>query len=174
MGIVPLDALKTMSVSDENVQNLQVVATLNSNFLHVATLRNGFKVAGEKKYGGLMEGDAKLVRITAVSQLRGVPVALVGSAQLMGRSLNKSLNLGFREIDVGSDAQAVEMLKKGQVYAVMSVASWPHGFFDKLKQNDGVTLIPLDVAINGPYLTRALNYKNMGVCLLYTSDAADE
>lgn len=162
VAIVPIDAMKTMASGDENVANLQVVATLNSNYLHVATLTNGFTVKGEKKWG-VFAGDDKNVLVTKFSQLRGVPVALVGSAQLLMRQLDKTLGFQMQFIDATSDAEAVKMLKAGRVYAMASVAGWPHGFFDKVTSNDGITLVPFDVTVSSPYTVRPLNYKSMGI-----------
>lgn len=162
VGIVPMDALKQMAAGDENIANLQVVATLNSNYLHIITAANGVTFAGEKKYG-MFEGPKKTVRITKLSDLRGQPVALVGSAQLMVRQLDKTLGLNMRYIDVGSDADGIKMVQTGKVMASFTVAGWPHGALTKLQQNSGVTLVPFDMNHNGPYSVRPYSYKNLGV-----------
>lgn len=163
VGIVPLDALKQMAAGDDNIKNLQVVATLNSNYLHIIAAANGVTFKGAKKMMGLVEGDSKVVRITSLAQLRNQPVALVGSAQLMVRQLDKLMGLNMRYIDVPKDDIAFQMVQAGKVMAAFSVAGWPHGAINNLKQNSGLTLIPFDVTINGPYSVRPFSYKNLGV-----------
>jgi TRAP-type uncharacterized transport system substrate-binding protein len=162
VGIVPLDALKQMSQGDENIANLQVVATLNSNFLHVVVSAGGYTFDGPKKYG-FMKGDSKTVRITKLSDLRGAPVALVGSAQLMVRQLDKLLGYGMQYIDVPTDDAAFKMVQAGQAFAAFTVSGWPSGPIGRLNQASGLTLVPFDVSINGPYSVRRLSYKNIGV-----------
>lgn len=162
VGIVPLDALKTMAPGDDNISKLQVVATLNSNYLHIITSANGYSFEGAKKFG-VMKGDVKTVRITKLSELRAAPVALVGSAQLMVRQLDKLLGFNMQYIDVASDDAAFKMVQAGTAYAAFTVAGWPHGAIEKLRQDSGLTLVPFDVTINGPYVVRPFSYKNVGV-----------
>ena len=162
VGIVPMDALRKMAEGDSNIAALQVVATLNSNYLHIVTATNGFIVEGPKKFG-VLRGDTRAVRIGKMSELRGAPVALVGSAQLMVRQLDKLLNLRMRYIDVDSDEAAFKKVQAGEVYAAFSVAGWPHGQVNRLMQSSGLTLASFDMPIGGPYSVRPFSYKNMGV-----------
>lgn len=163
VAIVPLDALKTMAAGDENIAGLLAVAPLNSNFLHVLVNNNGFTVEGPKKLGGMMKGDPIQVYISKVSQLRGQRVALVGSAQLLVRQLDKQLGFGMQMFDVSEDAKAIDMVKKGQVAAALTVAGWPAGPVKSLKQEDGIGMAQFDVSIGGAYSVRPFTYKNIGV-----------
>lgn len=163
VGIVPLDALKKMAIGDENIANLQVVATLNSNYLHIVASSVGVTFQGPKKFG-FMQGDSKVVRFTKLTDLRKQPVALVGSAQLMVRQLDKVIGLEMQYIDVGSDAAAFKMVQSGQVMAAFSVAGWPHGAINNLNQDSRLTLLPVDITnITGAYSVRPYTYKNLGV-----------
>lgn len=83
IGIVPMDALKKMAEGDANIAALLVVATLNSNYLHIVTSANGYTLEGPKKYG-VLKGDAKTIRFSKMSELRGAPVALVRTARSPG------------------------------------------------------------------------------------------
>lgn len=163
VGIVPIDALKQMAGGDENIQALQVVATLNSNFLHVVTSAVGVTYAGESKYFGLSKADSKTVMISRFSQLRGQTVAAVGSAQLLIRQLDKQLDYKMRIIDVASDAKAFEMVQQGKVLAAFTVAGWPHGVLKNLKQETNLTLVPFDAPLSGPYVVKPFSYKGLGV-----------
>lgn len=163
VGIVQVDTLKAMANSDENIKSLQVVATLNSNFLHVVTSSTGITYKGKEKYFGLSQEAGKTVRITAFSQLRGQPIAAVGSAQLLIRQLDRQLGYQMRIMDVATDAEAIKLVQTGRVLAAVTVAGWPHGALKDLKQNSNVTLVPFDAPANGPYSVRPFSYKNLGV-----------
>lgn len=165
VAIVQIDTLKTMKAGDDNIAALLAVMPLNNNFLHVVTSSSGYTVTGEKKYG-FMKGDSKTVSISKFSQLRGLPVALVGSAQLLGRQLDKQLGFNMRFIDVDgkdADAKAFEMVKTGKVYAAFTVSGWPHGAIKRLNQSSGLTLVAFDVPSTSPYTVKPFNYKNIGV-----------
>lgn len=158
IGIVQIDTWNDMKNGDENIANLQAVMPLNSNYLHIVTSVNG--IQGEKKFG-LIKGDVKM--INRFSDLRGQRVAVVGSAQLLGRKLEKSVGYGMQFIDSKSDAEAFDMVRKGQVAAAMTVSGWPSGTVKQLSQADGLTLVPFDAPIGEPYKVKALNYKNIAV-----------
>jgi hypothetical protein len=162
VGIVSLDALQKMSEGDANIKNLLVVASLNSNYLHIVTNANGLAVEGPKKFG-VLSGDTKIIRISRISELRNAPVALVGSAQLLVRQLDKVLNLNMRYIDVDSDEAAFKKVQEGKAYAAFTIAGWPHGQVSRLPSNSGLTLASFDMTISGPYAVRPFSYKNIGV-----------
>lgn len=162
VGIVPIDALKQMAGGDENIQALQVVATLNSNYLHVIVKADGVTYAGEKKWG-IIAGENKTVRITRFSDLKGQTVAAVGSAQLLIHQLNKQLGYNMRIIDADSDAAAFKMVQDSKVLATFSVAGWPHGALKNLKQDSNLTLVPFDAPLTGPYVVKPFSYKSLGV-----------
>jgi hypothetical protein len=162
IGIVPMDALKKMAEGDANIASLLVVATLNSNYLHIVTSANGLTLEGPKKYG-VLKGDSKTIRVTKLSELRNAPVALVGSAQLLVRQLDKLLGYNMRYIDVDSDDAAFKKVQSGQAYAAFTIAGWPHGQITRLTQGSGLTLASFDVPASGPYSVRPFSYKNIGV-----------
>lgn len=163
VGIVQVDTLKAMSAGDENIAKLQVVATLNSNFLHIVTSATGVTYAGKDKYFGLSKEAGKTVRIDKFSQLKGQPIAAVGSAQLLIRQLDRQLGYQLRITDVATDAEAFKMVQQGKVLAAVTVAGWPHGAIKGLKQDSNLTLVPFDAPANGPYSVRPFSYKNLGV-----------
>ncbi len=162
VGIVPVDALMKMAEGDSNIASLLVVASLNSNYLHIVTASNGLILEGPKKYG-VLAGERTALRITKMSELRGAPVALVGSAQLMVRQLDKVLGYKMQYIDVDSDEAAFQKVRSGQAFAAFTIAGWPHGQVSRLAQNSGLTLAGFDVPIGSPYAVRPFSYKNIGV-----------
>lgn len=162
VGFVQIDAWNDMKNGDENIAALQAVYPVNNNYLHVITSANGFAVVGEKKFG-FLKGDSKQVVISRFSELRGQTVALVGSAQLLGRKLDKQLGYGMQFIDAKDDGAAFEMVKQGTAAAAFTVSGWPSGTVKALSSASGLTMVPFDAPIGDPYKVKPLNYKNLAV-----------
>lgn len=162
MGYVSIDTWNDMKNGDDNVAALQSVMPVNNNYLHIVTATGGYSVQGEKKFG-LIKGDVTQVVINRFSELRGKPVALVGSAQLLGRRLDKQFGYGMQFVDAKDDGAAFDMVKKGQVAAAFTVSGWPSGTVKALNQASGLTMVPFDAPISEPYKVKALNYKNIAV-----------
>ena len=163
MGFVQIDTWGDMKGGDDNIAALQLVLPVNNNYLHVVTAVNGFAVQGERKLMGMMKGDAKTVVINRFSDLRGQRVALVGSAQLLGRQLDKRLGYGMQFVDAKDDAAAFDLVKKGEVAAAFTISGWPSGTVKSLTQASGLTMVPFDAPISDPYKVKPLNYKNIAV-----------
>jgi ABC-type amino acid transport substrate-binding protein len=164
VGIAQVDTWATMRSGDENIANLQGVMALNSNYLHVVTASRGMRVPGAKKWGGLSKEDDQVVVIQRFSELRGRRVALVGSAQLLGRQLDRALNYKMDLVDVDTDKAAFDMVRSGAVAATLSVSGWPSGSLKELKQDSGLTLVPFDATSpNSQLSVRTINYRGLGV-----------
>ena len=164
VGFAQLDTYNDMKIGDENIAALQAVAGLNYNYLHIVAATNGYNVTSEKRMAGIKYGsDTQAVVITRFNDLRGKTVALVGSAQLLGRRLDKQLGLGMQFKDVKDDAAAFDLVKKGQVAAAFTVSGWPSGAVKNLTADSGLTLVPFDGMIGEPYKIKSLNYKNLAV-----------
>lgn len=162
IGFVQVDTWMDMKNGDENIAQLQYLMPLNNNYMHIVTLASGYTVEGQKKFG-LIKGDNRLVVINRFSDLRGQRVAVVGSAQLMGRRLDKMLGYNMQFIDAKSDQEAFDMVKRAQVSAAFTVSGWPSGPIKALNQASGLTLVPFDAPIGEPYKVKPLNYKNIAV-----------
>ena len=164
VGFAQLDTYNDMKVGDENIAGLQGVAGLNYNYLHIVAATAGYNVTAEKRMAGIKYGsDTQAIVITRFNDLRGKTVALVGSAQLLGRRLDKQLGLGMQFKDVKDDASAFELVKKGQVAAAFTVSGWPSGAVKTLTPDSGLTLVPFDGMVGDPYKIKSLNYKNLAV-----------
>lgn len=162
IGFVQVDTWMDMKNGDENIAQLQYLMPLNNNYMHIVTLASGYTVEGQKKFG-LIKGDNRLVVINRFSDLRGQRVAVVGSAQLMGRRLDKMLGYNMQFIDAKSDQEAFDMVKRAQVSAAFTVSGWPSGPIKALNQASGLTLVAFDAPIGEPYKVKPLNYKNIAV-----------
>lgn len=163
VGFAQIDAANAMKNGNENIAALQAVAGLNFSYLHVIVAAQGFTAAADQKKGWLTRGDPKIVTIQHFTDLKGQKVALVGTAQLLGRQLEKLLSYGLNFIDVEKDGQAFDMVRTGEVAAAFSVAGWPNGAIAPLKQESGLSLVPFDAPVTLPYLVRPLNYRGLGV-----------
>lgn len=163
LGFAQIDAFVSMKAIDENIGGLLQVIPLNHNYLHIVVSSKGYVIPGAKKWGGLSSNPDQVVRITAASQLRGKKVALVGSAQLLGRKLDKSLGFGMQFIDVATDADAFKLVQTGNVHAAFTVSGWPSGTVDKLEMASGLTLVPFDVPAAAPFTVKAITYRKIGV-----------
>lgn len=161
VGIVQYDTWTAMKAGDDNIAALQLITPLNNNYLHVVTNAAGYKDVKAGKYFGKTETQ---VVINGFSDLRnGQKVAMVGSAQLLGRQLAKQLGYNIIPVDVKTDDQAFSMVKSGQVAAAFTVSGWPSGPVKALSTADGLTLVPFNAAIGDPYVVKTLNYKNIAV-----------
>ncbi len=167
IGFAQIDIWSTMKDGDDNISSLQAVVGLNSNYLHVVTSAKGFAVPVIRKFLGFIpfRGEDKIVTIQRFSDLRGQRVALIGSAQLLVRQLNKFLDYRLDMIDVSSEAMAFDMVLKGDIAAVLLVSGWPSGLIAPLKQSSGLTLVPYDAQLvsNHRLFVKPISYQGLGV-----------
>jgi hypothetical protein len=93
--------------------------------------------------------------------LRGLRVAAVGSAQLMGQMISRQLGLNLAFDNADGDDQALEMLRAGKVQAVFTTVGWPSPFVGQLR-SDTFTLVRFEQKPPPPYQLVKRNYQNMG------------
>jgi TRAP-type uncharacterized transport system substrate-binding protein len=161
LGFAQLDTLQDMKSSDEAIGALQAVLPLNMNLLHVIGRADGYSYKTEKKLGGLMGGDTVNIPVAKFSDLKGLPVAVVGSARALGRVLDRRNAMGFVFVDVETDEQALAKLKAGEVAGLLSTSGWPSGPVQKLKRESGLRLVQFDMAVQPPYQLIKKNYENL-------------
>jgi TRAP-type uncharacterized transport system substrate-binding protein len=160
LGFVQIDTLQDLRVSDEAIDALQAVLPLNMNLLHILASTEGYNYKTEKKYL-LMGGDTVNLPVTNFSDLKGLPVAVVGSARALGRVLDRSNAMGLQFVDVETDEQALAKLNAGKVAAVFTSSGWPSGPVQKLKRNSGLRLVQFDMPVKPPYQLIKKNYENL-------------
>jgi TRAP-type uncharacterized transport system substrate-binding protein len=161
LGFAQLDTLQDMKSSDDAIGALQAVMPLNMNLLHIIGKAGGYNFKTEKKYGGLMGGNTVNVPVAKFSDLKGLPIAVVGSARALGRVLDRRNAMDFVFVDVETDEQALAKLKSGEVAAMFSTSGWPSGPVQKLKRDSGLRLVQFDVAVQPPYQLLKKNYENL-------------
>jgi TRAP-type uncharacterized transport system substrate-binding protein len=159
LGFVQVDTFATMQDSDASIATLQAVMPMNANLLHVVARNSGYELPRT----GLLEKltSSKVVTITSFGELRGLPVAVVGSARALARELNRVQSLGLQFVDVGTDEEGLARLKRGDVAALLSTSGWPSGPILALKRGDGLHLVPYDAKVQEPYLISTRNYENI-------------
>jgi TRAP-type uncharacterized transport system substrate-binding protein len=161
LGFAQLDTLQDMKSSDDGIGALQAVLPLNMNLLHIVGRTEGYRYRGERKLGGLLGGDMVTVAADKFSDLKGLPVAVVGSARALGRVLDRRNAMGFVFVDVETDEQGLAKLNAGQVAAMLSTSGWPSGPVQKLKRDSGLRLIQFDMTVQPPYQLVKKNYENL-------------
>lgn len=162
VGLVQVDTYNDMKRGDENIASLKAVMPLNYNYLHIVTNSSGAS-SGRNWYG-----TKKYIVVNNFADLRSQKVAVVGSTKLLARRLNQQLNMNMQFVEVDTDAQAFGLVKDGSVAAAMTVSGWPSGTVNQLKQDSGLTLVPFNMQVQAPYVTRTVNYRNLGVYNLNT------
>lgn len=162
IGLAQLDTWETLKEGDDNVRSLQLVMPLHSNLLHVISLRSGSRVGATIIMGKPVPGTGRVVQVRSYDDLKGLQVAAVGSAQLMGQTVARQLGLNFQVHNADSDDQALEMLNSGKVQAVFTTVGWPSPFVGRLR-DDTYTLVRFDgKAPPPPYQLVKRNYQNLG------------
>jgi TRAP-type uncharacterized transport system substrate-binding protein len=156
LGFVQVDTLHDMRDSDESIANLQAVAGLNSNLLHILVSNKEYSDSTSFISLGLSSKP-----IQSMGDLKKKPVAVVGSARNLVRSLDRSHNLGMEFVDAENDDDAIRDLRKGKVAAVFITSGWPSGPLLKLNVNSGLRLLAYDLPVQSPYKTATRNYDNL-------------
>ncbi len=160
LGLVQVDTLKEMVPTDSQIGELQLVLPMHNNLLHVLALRKGSKLP--KKVGGIeIPGLYSTVRLQRVSELKGLTVAVVGSAQLLGQTLNRDYGQSLSLQMADSDEQAVRMLKSGEVQAIFTLGGWPLPSVRAHGVDSGLSLLDFDLEVRQPYRTERKNYPNL-------------
>ncbi len=162
LGIVQLDTLTQMAMGgDENIAALQAVMPLHTNLLHILSLRTGAKV-GTIRIGDTdvpWTGEVKVFK--KFSDLRGARVAVVGSTQLLGQTLNHQTGYDMEFLIAESDDQAIKMLRDNQVQAVFTDGGWPLPSISRHLPASGLMLVEYDLPVNAPFVAVKRNYENL-------------
>jgi hypothetical protein len=157
LGIAQLDTLQEMARGgDENLRSLQAVMPLHSNLLHVLALREGSKL----RTSGL-NPFAETRQIRKFSDLKGVRVALVGSAQLVGQTLNSQLGYEMDFVVADNDDQALKLLQANKVQAIFTSGGWPMPNIVRHQHSSGLVLVEYDLTAHAPFVGVRRNYQNL-------------
>lgn len=177
VGISQIDTWQSLSGGDEAIGRLKAVASLNHNLMHIVVQKDGFNAGrqctGKEVMGKCITGDWQPVKkvIEKDTDLKGLTVAAVGSAQVLARTyLNKKFGFGIEVTDVDAkagksgDQVAFDLLKDGKVQAVITMAAYPAGSTSVggLKPTDGLMLANFTQQVGGGFRVVKKNYKNIG------------
>lgn len=159
LGFVQVDTFAVMQDSDPNISALQTVMPMNVNLLHVIARSSGYeppRTTLREKLAG-----RKAVVVRSFGDLKGLPVAVVGSARSLGRELDRAQALGLQFVDVSTDDEGLAKLKRGDIAALLSTSGWPSGPVQALKRGDGLHLVRFDLKVQEPYIVSTRNYENL-------------
>lgn len=159
LGFVQVDTFNAMRDSDTSIGALQALMPMNTNLLHVVARASGF----ERPPSGVFDrlSGSKTVVIGGMGDLKGLPIAVVGSARALGRELDRMHALSLQFVDVSTDEEGLGMLKRGAVAALFSTSGWPSGPVQALKRSDGLYLVRFDLKVQQPYQIVTRNYENL-------------
>jgi hypothetical protein len=101
LGFVQVDTFAAMQDSDTSIANLQTVMPMNTNLLHVIARSSGYELPQNGILEKLMSRKSVVVR--SFGELKGLPVAVVGSARALARELDRAQGLGLQFVDVATD-----------------------------------------------------------------------
>lgn len=162
LGIVQLDTLKQMANGgDENIAALQAVIPLHINLLHILSLRAGSKVGVTKVGDTNLPWSGQLKVFSKFSDLQGMKVAVVGSTQLLGQTLNMQTGYAMEFLIAASDDQAIKMLQANQVQAIFTDGGWPLPSIVRHSLGSGLMLVEYDLPAKPPFLVVRRNYENL-------------
>jgi TRAP-type uncharacterized transport system substrate-binding protein len=157
LGIAQLDTLQVMAGGgDENIAALQAVMPLHTNLLHILALREGSRVAG-----GTLPFLGQTQVIHKFSELRGLKVAVVGSTQLLGQTLNKLTGYGMELLLAETDDIAVKMLQSNQVQAFFTDGGWPLPSVAGRLPSSGLALVEFDLPAPPRFTIVQRTYQNL-------------
>lgn len=161
LGIVQLDTLRDMKGGDENIQALQAVMPLHNNLLHVLALTQGSLVGVKTLFGKPIPVTGTMVSVRKFSDLKGLSIALVGSAQLMGQKLESQLGYGMQFLVAETDDDALALLRANKVQAVFTLGGWPLPTVARHSVATGLVLAEFDLSPQSPYITVKRNYQKL-------------
>ena len=157
LGIAQLDTLQVMAGGgDENISALQAVMPLHTNLLHILSLRDGSRVGVTRMP---FSGQTQVIR--KFSELRGLNIAVVGSTQLLGQTLNKITGYGMELLLAETDDIAIKMLQSNQVQAVFTDGGWPLPSIAGRLSNSGLSLVEFDLPAPPRFTIVQRTYQNL-------------
>ena len=160
IGFSQVDVLQQMSKGgDQNIQDLQALMSMHSNLLHVIARSEGSKIGATRLP---FSGEFRVLQKFSDLNIKGAKVVLVGSATLMGQTLERQLGYGMTFLQADSDEQALSMLKSKQADAIFTTGGWPYPIVSKQKSDDGLALVDFDLQPSAPFAVTRRNYPNLG------------
>lgn len=159
VGFSQVDVLQNMSKGgDQNIQDLQAVMALHSNLLHVITRIDGSKI-NQSRWP--FPGESRVLQRFSDLNIKGVKVVLVGSAVLLGQTLERQLGYGMTFLQAENDEQAITMLQSKQADAIFTTGGWPYPVVAKLRRESGLMLADFDLQPPAPFATTRKNYPDL-------------
>lgn len=161
LAMVQVDTLKEMSSGDESIRSLQAVLPMHANLLHILAATEGSMVGVKTLLGKPVPGTGDRVVLRQFSDLKGMVVAAVGSAHVMGQALERQLAYGMKFVMAENDEHALSLLKQGQVQAVFTLGGWPLPTISRLRVSSGVHLVDFNLEARSPHIAVKRNYQNL-------------
>lgn len=163
IGFAQIDLLQKMGKDgDQNIRELQAVMSMHANMLHIITRTDGSLVGQTIVLGKPVPMTGSTRVFSKISDLKGVRVALVGSAQLLGQTLEGQLGYGMSFLQADSDDQALAMLQSNQAQAIFTTGGWPYPAVARHEAASGLMLAQYDLSPQTPFALVKRNYTKLG------------
>ena len=95
------------------------------------------------------------------SDLNGMKVAVVGSTQLLGQTLNKQTGYAMEFLIAESDDHAIKMLRANQVQAIFTDGGWPLPSISRHALGSGLMLVENDLHPKPPFTVVKRSYEKL-------------
>lgn len=162
IGFAQIDTLLELRRGgDENIQTLQAVMPLHLNLMHIISLTSGSKMGAREVMGTTIPGTGDVRLLRKFSDLKGVRIATVGSAQMLGQLIEKQVGYGMEFVLAKSDDNAIELLRANKVQAIFTSGGWPMPNIARHQIGSGLTLVEYDLPVQPPYVVTKRTYKNL-------------
>jgi len=162
IGFAQLDTLMELRRGgDENMQTLQAVMPLHANLMHIIALAAGSKIGTKEVMGAAIPGTGETRVMRKFSDLKGVRIATVGSAQMLGQLLEKQVGYGMDFVLARNDDHAIELLRANKVQAIFTSGGWPMPNIARHPISSGLALVEYDLPAQPPYVATKRTYKNL-------------
>lgn len=162
LGFAQVDLMQKMGKDgDQNIQDLQAIMSLHANLLHVITLRSGSLIGQKVVFGQTIPKTGETKVINKFSELKGMTVALVGSAKLLGQTLDRQLGYGMSFVQADTDDHALGLLRSNHVQAILTTGGWPYPAVAQHGPESGLQLAEFDLPPVPPLRTVKRNYTKL-------------
>jgi hypothetical protein len=163
LGFAQVDLMQQMGRDgDQNIAELQAMMSMHSNLLHILTLSVGSKMGAHFVFGKEIPGSGSIQVFRKMSDLKGTTVALVGSAQVLGQTIERQLGYGMTFLQADTDDQALEMLRSNRAQAIFTTGGWPYPAVARHEISAGLMLADYDLTPQSPFRMVKRNYTKLG------------
>lgn len=157
-GFAQADVLAYRARS-EDLDGLKALLIMHDEEVHFIAL------SAERKEGGFLGFGAKRFTLSDVADLQGRNVGAVGGSVISANLISALSGLKFNVLPFGSNEQALEAVRKGEIDAMVAVGGVPLQVVTKLTPEFRLLTVPREITENerlmSVYKPTRVTYNNM-------------